>query len=199
MRTEDERVELFVEEIFPHIQKVVCSDILRKLSEMAFFQAPASHKYHGAYEGGLFDHSCNVLSALVKLTDNESLHWERPESPYIVGLFHDLCKCDSYVPVYDYEIETENGKSYSMYGRVLEGFKYNDAPLLKGHGDKSVMIASTLLSLTKEEVMCIRYHMGAFTSKEEWNDYTRAVHNYANVLWTHQADMIAAHIMEVDR
>lgn len=42
--------------------------------------------------------------------------------------------------------------------------------------------------------MCIRYHMGAFTDKEEWQDYTRAIHRYPNVLWTHQADMIAAHI-----
>ena len=38
------------------------------------------------------------------------------------------------------------------------------------------------------------YHMGAFTDKEEWQDYTRAIHRYPNVLWTHQADMIAAHI-----
>ena len=33
--------------------------------------------------------------------------------------------------------------------------------------------------------------------KEEWNDYTRAVKNYPNVLWTHQADMIASHVMGI--
>lgn len=38
--------------------------------------------------------------------------------------------------------------------------------------------------------------MGAFTDKEEWNNYTRAIHKYPNVLWTHHADMIAAHIIE---
>ena len=42
--------------------------------------------------------------------------------------------------------------------------------------------------------MCIRYHMGAFTEKEEWRLYTRAVNQFPNVLWTHQADMIASHI-----
>ena len=36
-----------------------------------------------------------------------------------------------------------------------------------GHGDKSVMIASMITKLTEEEVMCIRYHMGAFTDKAE--------------------------------
>ena len=41
---------------------------------------------------------------------------------------------------------------------------------------------------------CIRYHMGAFIDKEQWNDYTRAVEQYPNVLWTHTADMIASHV-----
>nr|DAR68166.1 MAG TPA: hypothetical protein [Caudoviricetes sp.] len=45
--------------------------------------------------------------------------------------------------------------------------------------------------------MCIRYHMGAFTDKSEWNDYTRAVSQYPNVLWTHQADMLASHVAGV--
>lgn len=36
--------------------------------------------------------------------------------------------------------------------------------------------------------------MGAFTDKSEWNDYTRAVNLYPNVLWTHQADMLASHV-----
>lgn len=49
------------------------------------------------------------------------------------------------------------------------------------------------------EAACIRYHMGAFNDKSyEWNDYTRAIHKYPNVLWTHHADMIATHIMEVE-
>lgn len=47
------------------------------------------------------------------------------------------------------------------------------------------------------KIMCIRYHMGAFTDKSEWNDYTRAVRQYPNVLWTHQADMLASHVAGV--
>ena len=41
--------------------------------------------------------------------------------------------------------------------------------------------------------------MGAFVDQKEWNDYTRAIHKYSNVLWTHTADMIAAHILEIDK
>ena len=66
--------------------------ILAYLIDNGFFIAPASTKYHGNYAGGLFDHSMNVAEVLADLTEKLSLHWERPESPWIIGFFHDLCK-----------------------------------------------------------------------------------------------------------
>ena len=63
---------------------------------------------------------------------------------------------------------------------------------------KSVIYAQAMgIRLSDEERACIIYHMGAFTPKEEWRDYTHAVNVYPNVLWTHHADMIASHIEEV--
>lgn len=59
------------------------------------------------------------------------------------------------------------------------------------------MLLSMHTTLTEEEIMCIRYHMGAFTDKEEWRDYTNAVKNFPNVLWTHHADMLASHVSGV--
>lgn len=161
------------------------------LASVGFFTAPASTKYHGAYEGGLFDHSLAVAKTLVELTNRLELKWERPSSPYIVGMFHDLCKADFYchpkMGVY------MNGEEVLDFSR----WEHSDDCLLKGHGDKSVMLLSTSVSLTMEEVMCIRYHMGAFTDKSEWSDYTRAVKQYPNVLWTHTADMLASHVQGV--
>lgn len=63
---------------------------------MDFFTVSASIKYHGACEGGLFDHPLAVAGALVDMTRKLNLTWGRPESPYIVGMFHDLCKTDDY-------------------------------------------------------------------------------------------------------
>lgn len=146
-----------------------------------FLSAPASTKYHGSYEGGLFDHSFNVAVVLQDLTEKLELEWERPESPVIIGLLHDVCKLDNYKAT-DYET-----------------YAYNENPFYKGHGDKSVILLASQLQLTEEEVACIRYHMGAFTDKAEWSDYTNAIHRYPNVLWTHTADMVATHIMEVER
>lgn len=151
-----------------------------RLDKMNFFTAPASTRFHGNYEGGLFDHSFRVAKTLVELTRRNNLMWEREKSPYIVGMFHDLCKTDYYF---------SSGTGHA--------WEHNNDCLLKGHGEKSVMLLSQFYTLTEEEIMCIRYHMGAFTPKEEWSDYTRAVHTYPNVLWTHHADMIASHVLGV--
>lgn len=163
-------------------------EVLDYLMAKGFFTAPASTKYHGNYEGGLFDHSLTVAEYLVALTENCQLAWKDRRSPYLVGMFHDLCKIDQY--------------RHEQMGLMLDGtpmedpfkWEYNPNTLLKGHGDKSVMLLSQFYTLTEEEIMCIRYHMGAFCPKEEWNDYTRAVRAYPNVLWTHQADMLASHV-----
>ena len=166
-------------------------DAIDRLVEMGFFTSPASTKYHLAHEGGLFEHSCNVTYALLELTKQCGIRWQRPASPYIIGMFHDLCKCDQYKhPVGELLF---NGQRDIDYG----SWEYNPDTLLKGHGDKSVMLLSQFYTLTEEEIMCIRYHMGAFTEKEEWKSYTDAIHRYPNVLWAHTADMIAAHMTEV--
>jgi hypothetical protein len=152
-------------------------DKITELYKMGFFTAPASTHYHGAYRGGLCAHSLAVTRQLLKLTESNNLVWERNESPLIVGLFHDLCKCDQY-----------------RYDKFEDEYEFVEKTMVKGHGEKSVLLASTLVQLTMEEALCIRYHMGAFTGKEEWDGFTKAVQKYPNVLWTHQADMIATNV-----
>lgn len=147
------------------------------LNDIDFFTVPASIHYHGSYDGGLFDHSYETSKALVELTDKLGLKWERPESPYIVGLYHDLCKCDNYIK----DVETNK-------------YKYNPDIIIPGHGEKSVIMIQKYMPLTDEEIACIRWHMGAFDEKTNWDYYGRAVEKYPNVLYTHTADMIASHI-----
>lgn len=173
-------------------------DMLDWLVNKGFFKAPASTKYHGAHEGGLYQHSVSVMKFLVQLTKDNDLHWQDERSPYIVGMFHDLCKIDQYLPRWGVKEELEvtplNETNPVRFTNTIVGYDYNPDTLLKGHGEKSVMLLSQFYTLTDEEIMCIRYHMGAFTDKSEWNDYTRAVSQYPNVLWTHQADMLASHV-----
>jgi hypothetical protein len=55
------------------------------------------------------------------------------------------------------------------------------------------MLLSQFITLTEEEMLCIRYHMGAY-EKEEWSEFDLAIRKYENVLWTHQADMLASKV-----
>lgn len=52
-------------------------------------------------------------------------------------------------------------------------------------------------ALTNEEIACIRWHMGAFDDRNNWEYYTRAVAKFPNVMYTHAADMAAAYIVGV--
>jgi len=156
------------------------SDRLNTLYEFlkgtTYFADPASTKYHGVFRGGLHDHSLRVQKHLVHLTDALDLKWECSKtSPKIVAVCHDLCKIGAYV---------EDGAG---------GYTYNqDHP--KGHGDRSVEIAKSVIDLTEEEELCIRWHMGAYDLKENWNAFNEALKKYPNVLWTHNADMMAVHL-----
>lgn len=154
----------------------IAPQFMNWLIEKGFFTAPASTKYHGAYEGGLFDHSFSVMNQLIDLTRDNGLIWEDPRSPYLVGMFHDLCKIEAYLKNED------------------ESYSYNDDQLLPGHGEKSIMLLQKWFILTEEEILCIRWHMGAFDNTENWKYYSKSVAKYPNVLWVHQADMIASQV-----
>ena len=176
------------------MQKYLPTELIEWLKDNGFFTAPASKGHHGNYEGGLFDHCYAVAEQLKLLTKANRLHWEHPRSPFVVGMFHDLCKIDQYIKVVD-----EPG--VEMFGGQVKGktvkYDYNRDFLIDGHGDKSVIYLAQHMKLTPEEVICIRWHMGAFDEKENWKFYSAAVRKYPNVLWTHTADMIASQIMGV--
>lgn len=161
-------------------KKIISQKFYEWLIDNGFKTAPASIKYHGAFEGGLYKHSVAVTGELLHLTDRLALRWQRPESPWIIGMFHDLCKIDAYEPV-----------PIEMRKHTEPQYMYNDDQIMKGHGDKSVMLLSRFMTLTEEEILCIRYHMGAYET-ENWTQFDTAIKKYPNVLFTHTADMIAS-------
>lgn len=179
-KNKEEREEYFRKNYTNLLGELVINTMIAE----GFLQAPASIKFHGNYEGGLFDHSVNVAQTLWRLTISNSLKWKQgsaERSPLIVGILHDLCKIDQYK--FDYGLQT---------------YEWNDAPVIKGHGTKSVINALSMgARLSQEEIACIVYHMGAFTSSKEWGDYNHAIEVYPNVLWTHTADMIVSNCMGV--
>lgn len=157
---------------------IISEDFVFWLRGNGFLGAPASANHHGNFTGGLYSHSQVVTHYLLALDAVPEHPWTNSRSPYIVGMFHDLCKIDSYKP--------QNIDEY------LDGlWVKDDKTILTGHGEKSVMLLSQFMTLTEEEVLCIRYHMGAYI-KEDWDGYRKAIRKYPNVLYTHMADMLAS-------
>lgn len=159
--------------------------IIELLTDRDYFVQPAGMKHHGNYIGGLFEHSYVVTRELLYLTNKLGLVWSQKDSPIIIGLLHDLCKLD------DYRLrKADNELGYEIL--------WNKEMLYAGHGEKSLIMALELVEyLTSEEMACIRYHMGAFTDKQEWEFYSRAVETFPNVLYVHTADMIASKVRKV--
>lgn len=146
------------------------------LNDLGFFEKPASLKYHGAYDGGLYEHSKHVFYHLDYFTEKLGLHWGRPESPFIIAMFHDLVKCKEYY-------------------REMEGMDWKRHMDNLPHGHSSVLIGDLLIhKLTDEEKLCIEMHMGPY---EYYDTYSKKVQENQNVMWVHTADMMAAHVDRV--
>ena len=193
-RTEQQRMEEFKKLLQPYCTE----NLIVWLYKNEYFKAPASKSHHGNTEGGLFEHSHMVALILRELTDNLKIKWSRNQSPEMIGLLHDLCKMDEYIKVKEYPCithyedgreEVEESKGYT--------YDYNPKQLIKGHGDKSAILALSKIFLTDEEILCIRYHMGAFAGQQEWKNYSEAVSRYPNILWVNYADMLASQYFNI--
>lgn len=165
------------------------SDLMDYLeNETDFFTAPASTRYHGAFEGGLAKHSFNVFKEMIDEVSAYKTKYNVPisdESAAIVSLFHDVCKANCY--------HKRTGKSESS----APGYEFLD-PLPLGHGEKSLYIVSRFMKLSNWEAMAIRWHMGAFDNAFRGGEraLNTALEACPLVLLLHVADMKATYFDE---
>jgi hypothetical protein len=152
-----------------------------------FFNAPASTRFHGAYKGGLAEHSLNVYNRLKTLAGDKY----NGETIAIVALLHDLCKANYYT------VEMRNKKNERGEWEQVPFYTVNDK-FPYGHGEKSVYIASEFMRLTAEEAMAIRWHMGGFDSAVKGGDYSlsAAWEKFPLGMLLHCADLQATYIDE---
>lgn len=158
-----------------------------------FFTAPCSTKYHGAYEGGLVEHSVNVYNCLkdylerTRVTDVYGLSYD-DETIAITSLLHDLCKINFYT------VDYRNAKNERGEWEKVPYYTINDS-LPYGHGEKSVYIISGFMRLSREEAFAIRYHMG-FSGCEEKYNVSKAFEMFPLSLALSIADMEATFYIE---
>lgn len=160
--------------------------LIEWLCKTDFFTAPASTKFHGSYDGGLVEHSLNVLTEL-KTSKNANRFSE--ESLIKVALLHDICKANFYA------VDYRNAKIDGQWERVPFYAVKDDFPY--GHGEKSVLLASRFIDLTDDEIMAIRFHMGAFDEAVKGGfNLSQVFERYPLALELHIADLRASYLVE---
>jgi len=177
-------------------------DLLQYLVEKTdFFIAPSSAKYHDARDGGLLHHSLKVYHNLVTLSKTFECETSQDSSLIIIGLLHDLCKANFY-KLTKKALPRKDDKGelvLDTYGKKIwdDTLVYDiedQFPL--GHGEKSVILIQRYIQLTDEEIMAIRWHMGAYDDvKQSYGGniaLTNASEKYPITVLTHIADLSAS-------
>ena len=190
----EDKQEQFVSIFTKYIKREGSDNLLDWLITTDFFTAPASSKFHSAYEGGLCEHSINVFNRYVKLltmeygenfTDKISM-----ESVAIIALLHDLCKVNFY------KTELRNVKVDGQWVQVP--YYTIEDTLPYGHGEKSVYIISGFMKLTREEAMAINWHAGGFDDRVRGGSYSMsdAYYKFPTAMLFHSADIMATYLDE---
>ncbi|MBQ7907667.1 MAG: hydrolase [Clostridia bacterium] len=197
MNSRDRFIEIFKTKIKREGADRLLEFIMSPSSD--FFTAPASARYHSAYEGGLCDHSLNVYDCLCAYLDRPvakekyGLNYSE-ESIAIVSLLHDLCKMNVY------KISYRNAKNEQGQWEKVPYFEYDDA-LPYGHGEKSVYMITPFMKLTREEAFAIRYHMGFSNvdSQIAINAVGKAFEMFPLAFALSTADMEATYYLETEK
>ena len=162
MTIREEFIKIYTE----NIKRDGSEKLLNYLQNSDFFTAPASSRFHCAYEGGLLELSVNVYKRLLRIVQNEfGKDYEKfisNESIAICALLHDLCKISFYKV--DYRNVKENGEW------VKKPYYAKEELLPYGHGEKSVYIINGFIRLTRDEAIAINWHMGGFDSRAKGGD-----------------------------
>ena len=157
--------------------------LIEFLKASDFFEAPASTRFHGAFRGGLLEHSMKVYEILkTKTPDSDSVR--------IIALLHDICKANYYKTDY------RNAKNELGVWEKVPYYTVDDT-IPYGHGEKSVMMLSEFIKLTNEEKYAIRWHMGFTEPKELYGTIGLAYKKYPIALLTHEADLEASYFYDI--
>lgn len=152
----EDNKKLFAKEL-KKTQRGGIDSLLKWLEKTDFFLAPASSKHHLDLKGGLCQHSLNVLRLAREFNKTINLEADQ-DSVVMVCLLHDLCKINYYKTK---QVWDKEWKDKTNQWRQTEEWGIEELQPL-GHGEKSAILANKYIDLTTEELIAIRWHLGAF-------------------------------------
>lgn len=168
-------------------------DLLDFMEESGFFTAPCSGGNHLCKEGGLAEHSCNVMFTAEKMSvvllGGKNITDEIRNSIVIAALLHDLGK----VGDYGKQLYVEN---------ILKSGKRSDAkPFMRNksltnvpHAIRSIKLATLFIDLREDEEWAILTHDGLY----DFMKYEIQGHETWLSMLIHWADMWSSHVVEGD-
>lgn len=161
------------------------------MDEIGFFTAPCSGGNHLCREGGLAEHSMNVMLTAekmsVSLIGGKNITPEIRNSIVIAALLHDLGKCGDYGKQLYIDNILKSGKKSEA-----KPFKRNKDLTNVPHAVRSVKLATLYIDLTEDEEWAILTHDGLY----DFMKYEIMGHETWLSMLIHWADMWSSKVIE---
>ncbi|WP_342756777.1 HD family phosphohydrolase [Kineothrix sedimenti] len=178
------------------------SQLLKWMEENGFYEVPCSASNHLAKEGGLAEHSLNVLGAMQDVSfllceGPELLTKDQQDAIIICSLLHDLGKTGDYdkpgyVPNMLKGRPTKANPAPEPYQSLSKPYEVNKELSPIDHEIRSIKIASQFINLTEEEELAILWHNGLYGNFK----YQIPGKETPLYLLLHFADMWASRVLE---
>lgn len=182
-----ENIEIFNTEL-RKVNRPGIEDLIDCMDAGGFYTAPCSTKYHLCKDGGLLEHSLNVLNIARRLNkawgdliDDETI--------IVVSLLHDLGKMG------------DHGKEYYIPKILKDGSRSVKEPYISNgdlvyidHEIRSVMIAERYIELSEDEETAILWHNGLYSMFK----YQIPGKETALFMILHFSDLWCSRIVEVE-
>lgn len=170
--------------------------LIAYMEDNGFFTAPCSTQHHLCKEGGLAEHSLNVLKKMNSVNDR-LLSPEELDSVIITALLHDLGKMgqygkQNYVPNMTKGRSTKANPDPEPMQSVSKPYKTNPDLMYVDHEVRSVIIAQQFIELTEEEQQAILWHNGLYGTFK----YQIQGKEFPLYLLLHFADMWVSRVTE---
>lgn len=178
-----------IQELLLGTKREGIEDLIEYLDEIHFYDAPASTRFHGAYEGALAEHSINVMDCARSIAialNGKKWYQAHQDSITICALLHDLGKAGQF------------GKPLYIPNMLKKGpseaqpFKINEDLMTLPHEIVSIVEATKFIDLTEDEQRAIAWHNGLY------GIFKYDIQGKENELYMilHFADMWASRVIE---
>ncbi|MFI3236787.1 MAG: HD domain-containing protein [Lachnospiraceae bacterium] len=165
--------------------------LIEFMEEVGFFTAPCSGGNHLCKEGGLAEHSMNVMFTAerlsVSLVGGSNITEEFRNALVIASVLHDLGKCG------DFE------KALYVPNILKSGKQSDNKPFMRNknlsnvpHAIRSIKLATLFIDLTEDEEWAILTHDGLY----DFMKYEMMGHETQLSMIIHWADMWSSKVIE---